>query len=112
MKDDRVYLGHVLECATRIKAHVTGGREALLRSTLVQDAVLRNLQTLAESTQRISEDRKSTNPSIPWRSLAGFRNILVHGYLGVDLEQVWRTVERELPVLRREIELMLRRLED
>ena len=70
--------------------------------------MLRNLQTLAESTQRISEERKSAHPSIPWRSLAGFRNLLVHGYLGVDLVQVWRIVEQELPILRREIELMLR----
>ncbi|MBI5362717.1 MAG: DUF86 domain-containing protein [Planctomycetes bacterium] len=111
MKDDRLHLRHVLECASRIEAYVTGGRAEFLRSTLVQDAVLRNLQTLAESTQRISEERKTAHPSVPWRALAGFRNILVHGYLGVDLEQVWRIVELELPSLRIEVERMLLELD-
>jgi uncharacterized protein with HEPN domain len=66
----------------------------------VQDAVVRNLQVLAESSQRLSDPVKSAEPSVPWRALSGFRNILVHGYLGVDLELVWRVVEKDLPPLR------------
>ena len=49
---------------------------------MVQDAILRRLQTLAESTQRLSEDLQEKMPTIDWRSISGFRNILVHDYLG------------------------------
>jgi len=68
-------------------------------SRLVQDAVIRNLQTLTESSQRLSNEIKATEPQIPWRELAGFRNVIVHGYLGVDLAAVWLVVEQDLPAL-------------
>ncbi|MGF1514585.1 MAG: DUF86 domain-containing protein, partial [Elainellaceae cyanobacterium] len=58
-------------------------------SALVQDAVLRRLQTIAESSQRLSKELKAQAPGVDWRSLAGFRNILVHDYVdGIDLERV------------------------
>jgi len=66
---------------------------------MVQDAVMRNLQTLAESTQRLRESLKEREPSIPWREIAGFRNVLTHGYLAVDGEVVWSVVEQDLPKL-------------
>ena len=61
--------------------------------------MIRNLQTLAESSQRLSSEIKGTEPQIPWRELAGFRNVIVHGYLGVDLGAVWLVVEQDLPPL-------------
>ena len=73
---------------------------------MVQDAVVRNLQTLAESTQRLSASLKATEPDVPWDSIAGFRNVLVHNYLGIDLELVWNVVETDLPELKSAIERM------
>ena len=110
MKDDRLYLIHVGECIARIEEYVSGGEDSFMASSLVQDAVLRNLQTLAESTQRLSDALKAQHDEIDWRRIAGFRNILVHDYLGVDVPQVWAIVERELPALKCEIETMLREL--
>lgn len=78
----------------RIEEYVQGGREAFLQSRLIQDAVLRNLQTLAESTQRLSDEFKRAHPDIDWRAIAGFPNVLVHDYLGVD---VARVVNRHSP---------------
>ena len=60
---------------------------------------MRNLQTLTESSQRLSDALKATEPQVPWRDLAGFRNILVHGYLGIDLQAVWSVIEQDLPAL-------------
>ena len=111
MKDDRVYLQYVLECIQRIQEYTSGDKARFLESTLVQDAVVRNLQTLAESTQRLSEPLKLSRPSVDWRAIAGFRNILVHDYLGLDLERIWAVVERRLPTLREEIARMLERLD-
>ncbi|HUX00114.1 MAG: DUF86 domain-containing protein [Phycisphaerae bacterium] len=103
MKDDSLYLVHIHECIQRIEQYVQGGREAFLHSTLVQDAVVRNLQVLAESTQRLSDDFKARHPHVDWRALAGFRNVPVHDYLGVDKDRVWQIVERNLPELKRHL---------
>ena len=83
-----------------------------MRDTLVQDGVIRNLQTLAESTQRISEKIKKNHPGVEWRAIAGFRNIMVHDYLGVDLDRVWGVVENRIPKLKEEIEKMLRNFKE
>ena len=77
-----------------------------MASHTYQDAVLRNLQTLAESTQRLSDASKSAHLEIDWRRVAAFRNVLVHDYLGIDLETVWRIVETDIPDLKRAIAAM------
>jgi uncharacterized protein with HEPN domain len=66
--------------------------------------VLRNLQTLAESTQRISDHLKAHHPEVDWRAIAGFRNILVHDYLGVSTERIWEIVSVNLPMLGSQME--------
>jgi len=108
VKDDRLYLIHVHESIARIKEYTAEGREAFFADTRTQDAVLRNLQTLAESTQRLSADLKAAHPEVDWRGISGLRNILVHDYLGINLVRVWEIVERDLPVLRGQIETLLR----
>jgi uncharacterized protein with HEPN domain len=96
---DRVLLAHMRDCLDRIFEYTNAERSRFDASRLVQDAVIRNLQTLAESSQRLSSEIKGTEPQIPWRELAGFRNVIVHGYLGVDLGAVWLVVEQDLPAL-------------
>jgi uncharacterized protein with HEPN domain len=109
VKDDKLYLIHISECIERVETYVgEGGKDAFMASTLIQDAVLRNLQTLAESTQRLSDSLKATHPEVEWYKIAGFRNVLVHDYLGVDLERAWLIVERDLPDLKHTITTMLR----
>ena len=96
---DRVLLAHMRDCLDRIREYTDAERSRFDASRLVQDAVIRNLQTLAESSQRLSSEIKGTEPQIPWRELAGFRNVIVHGYLGIDLGAVWLVVEQDLPAL-------------
>jgi uncharacterized protein with HEPN domain len=112
MKDDQLYLIHVVECIERIERYTTGGREAFLASELIQDAVLRNLQVLAESTQRVSERRKAAHPQIDWRGIAGFRNVLVHNYLSLNSGRIWDVIERELPRLKHQVAAILQTLAD
>jgi uncharacterized protein with HEPN domain len=107
-RDDRLYLAHILECATLIQNYTQNGKTDFINSPLIQDAVLRRLQTMAESTQRLSESLKGEAPEIDWRALSGFRNVLVHDYLGgIDLEQVWDAVEYYLPDLERTVRSMM-----
>jgi uncharacterized protein with HEPN domain len=76
---DRVLLAHMRDCLDRILEYTQAERARFDASRLVQDAVVRNLQTLTESSQRLSIEIKGTEPQIPWRELAGFRNVIVHG---------------------------------
>jgi uncharacterized protein with HEPN domain len=107
MKDDAVYLRHIWECIRRIEEDVAGGREEFFTSHMVQDAVLRNLQTLAEATQRLSDTAKAKHPEMEWGPIAALRNVLVHNYLGIDLEAIWGIVQRDLPQLKRVIAITL-----
>ena len=104
MKDDRLYIDHVLDCVRRIDRYCQNGEDAFRESELIQDAVLRNLQTLAESTQRISDDLKALHPEVYWRAIAGFSNVLVHDYLGINLVRIWEIVAVHLPVLSSQME--------
>ena len=100
MKDDRVYLRHILRCISRIEEYLAGDSSVFASSHLVQDAVLRNIQTMAESTQRLSPAAKGRHPDVEWAALAGLRNVLVHDYLGIDIAQVKRALEMDMPRLK------------
>lgn len=107
---DKVLLDHMRMSIDRIASYTGSERERFFGSTLVQDGVIRNLQTLAESSQRLSETIRNSEPAIAWRQIAGFRNVLVHDYLGVDLEAVWSIVRDDLPALASAVDRMRHRL--
>lgn len=65
---------------------------------------MRNLHTLSESTQRLSQELRDLHPEIDWRGISRFRNVVVHDYRGLDLEEVWSIVEKDLPKLRLQIQ--------
>lgn len=109
---DRVLLAHMRECIERVRQYTAGDRGRFETSRLVQDAVIRNLQTLTESSQRLSDSIKATESQVPWRDLAGFRNVIVHGYLGIDLAAVWLVVEQDLPPLAAALDRMVVRSGD
>ena len=109
MKDDKLYLIHISESIEKINSYIAGlDFAAFMENGIVQDAVLRNLQVLAESTQRLSEDFRKSHPEIEWYKIAGLRNILVHDYLGIDLETVWVAVTCKLPELKAVVQAVLK----
>ena len=97
MKSDKAYLEHILDMIRRIESASASGREAFVRSELHQDAVLRNLHTMTETTQRLSSDLKVANSDVEWATLAAFRNVLVHDYLGIDIDLVWTVITQDVP---------------
>ncbi|MDR1334004.1 MAG: DUF86 domain-containing protein, partial [Holosporaceae bacterium] len=101
MKNDLLYVNHVVETAEIIMSYVNEvSLDDFLENRMLCDAVMRNLQILSESTQKISEKTKGKYKNIPWKDIAGFRNILVHDYLeGIDLIAVWNVIIQDLPKL-------------
>ena len=110
MKSDKVYLQHILEMIRRIERVSASGRDAFLGSEVFQDAILRNLHTMTETTQRLSSDLKLANADVGWASLAAFRNVLVHDYLGIDIDLVWTVVTQDVPKLKEQISEILNEL--
>src|SRR5574341_911692 len=108
MKDDTVYLRYIFEMIRRIEDNTRQGEEAFMASHTHQDAVLRNLQTMSETTQHLSEDLKAIRPDVEWPKIAAFRNVLVHGYLGIDLHRIWDIVQNDVPKLKTAIVEMLK----
>lgn len=107
MKDDIVYLRHIEDCIRRIEEDTAGGRDGFLASHTLQDAVIRNLQTLSESTQLLSDELKSSHSEVEWLRIGAFRNVLVHDYLGIDLERIWEITQRDVPRLKKAVLAML-----
>lgn len=109
MKTDRdnLYLLHIRECLERVTDYTAGGWEKFQNDLMAQDAVLRNLQIMGESTQRLSASLKASWPDIDWQDIAAFRNRLVHDYQSINLKQVWQIIADDLPAFKQEIEAIL-----
>lgn len=105
MKEDNLYLEHILQCILNIEKWMLEGKQVFLdeHDSKTRDAILRNLQIMAESTQRLSDKVKNDLSDINWRSIAGFRNIIVHEYMGLDMSLIWTTMEYELPKLKKSL---------
>ena len=106
-KDPRVYLAHIMECIEKIEQFTADGQTRFLRDAMVQDAVLRNFEVIGEAAKRLDDEYRAEHAEIPWRALAGLRDVLIHQYEGVDTRQVWVIVERDLPGLRAAIAALL-----
>jgi len=110
MRDDKVYLIHIIESMSFIEGFVQPGKEEFFKSRLIQDAVIRNLEIIGEAVKNISKELRNQYEDIPWREMAGLRDVLIHEYFGVDLRTVWGVVERELPRLKRSLEKIIEEL--
>jgi uncharacterized protein with HEPN domain len=94
---DRLYFVHIAECVERIESYTAEGKEPFLGDTKTQDAVLRNLEVIAEATKRMSDEAKAAHPEIEWRGIVAMRNLVLHEYPDVNPERVWEVVEQEIP---------------
>ena len=106
--DDRLYLTHIAECIDRIEEYTVSGRDNFMANRLTQDAVIRNFEIIGEAAKRISGGTLGKVPEIPWRDVAGFRDVLIHDYSGVDYEEVWNIIENDLDNLKEAVKYLLK----
>ena len=100
MRRDRQRLEDISEAIERIEKYSRAGRLAFDRDELVQTWVVHHLQIIGEAVRALSDETPDRRPEIPWAQIAGMRNILVHDYFGIDLNEVWTSVERDMPLLK------------
>lgn len=104
MRLDRERLQDILEAIEKIEQYAQEGKERFEQDELIQTWILYHLQVIGEAAGRLSPDILKKNTDILWPQIISLRNIIVHNYFGIDLEEIWATVERDLPILQKQIE--------
>ncbi len=107
MKDDRLYMHHMLERCRRITRYIGPGREAFMASEELQDAVIRNVEVIGEAAKRVSAEVRSSLAQLDWKAICGMRDVLIHDYIGVDLDEVWNVASSRIPELQAALEQFL-----
>jgi uncharacterized protein with HEPN domain len=107
-RDARLYLIDMRDACTRIMHHRGEiPRELFFVDDLARDAVLWNLLVLGEAAKQVPENIRVANPTIEWRKIAGFRDVLAHGYFGLDEDILWDVIESKIPPLLEAVEQAL-----
>ena len=106
---DRVYIEDILESINLIERYIENiSFEEFSIDFEKQDAVIRRLEIIGEAVKNLSGKLKEENPEIPWRKMAGLRDVVIHQYFGVSYELVWKTVKNDMPVLKNKLERISR----
>lgn len=102
MKDDQVYLRHILDAVEKIETYLAGQTyKSFSNNNMIIDAVVRELEIIGEATNHLSDLLRENHPEIPWRDAIDMRNILIHEYFGVRTHLVWDTCKEDLPKLKK-----------
>ena len=97
----KTYIEDIITAVEKVEKYTAGMiKEDLIKNELVQDAVVRNLEVIGEAVKKIPEDVRSQYEDIPWRKIAGLRDILIHEYFGINMNIVWDVIENKLKPLK------------
>ena len=111
MPDDWARLRDILDAARSVERWAAPGRLVFIEDEMRQAAIVRQLEIIGEAVKKLSQERRLEWPGVPWKGIAGQRDVLMHNYNVVDLEKVWERAAVQVPALRRQVEVMLDRME-
>jgi len=104
MKSDSLYIEHILSSINSVQEYISDfSLETFLEDRKTQDAVVRQFEIIGEATKRISQDFRDKNPDIPWSHMAGMRDVLIHDYIDINFEIVWKTASEDIPIVKEAI---------
>jgi len=107
-KDPKIFLEHILESIGEIEKYTKNiSKKRFFDSVMIQDAVVRRLEIIGEAVKNLPTSFKNRYPKIPWKKIAGTRDILIHEYFGVNVDLVWKIVNKNIPQLKKQISKLL-----
>jgi uncharacterized protein with HEPN domain len=108
IKDDSLYLAHILISISKILTYSSGKEYAdFINNELIQDAIIRHIEIIGEASGKVSDETKMKYSFIPWTDIKGMRNKLIHDYFGVDVDEVWKVIQKDIPLLKIQIRKIL-----
>ena len=97
-RDYRVFLDDILEAARKVLAYTAGlSQVQFFSDRKTVEAVVWNPQIIGEAAKNVPEEIRSRYPDVPWRDMAGLRDIIVHQYFGIKLDVIWKVIQNDLP---------------
>jgi len=103
-RDETIYLKHILDAIALIEDYIEGKTyDEFVNDRMLQDAVIREIEIIGEATKNLSLEFRERYSDIPWRNIAGMRDKVIHGYFGVDIDAVWDTATRDIPLLKEKL---------
>jgi uncharacterized protein with HEPN domain len=107
---DAAHVAHILECIRLIDEFTVDGRDSFDNDIKTRLALTRLLHELSESAMRLSPAIQEANPHVPWKDIRDFRHVVVHGYLGLDENRIWKVISESLPPLKQHIQRIQQQL--
>jgi len=103
MRGDSERLRDILEATAKIEERLPASKQIFLADEMVQVWMVHHLQIIGEAAARLSVELRGGHPEVPWDDIIAMRNLLVHQYFGIDLEEVWATVSNDIPAFKQGI---------
>ena len=107
MRSDRERLLDILEAIERIEKYASKGKAAFLQDELIQNWMVNHITMIGEACRALPDEFQAAHSNVPWADIIAMRNLLVHHYFGIDVEAVWAVVERDIPELKLNIQVIL-----
>lgn len=107
-REDSIRIQHMLDAAKEAVSFVRGkGRGDLDRDRKLLLSLTRLLEVIGEAAGKVSAESQKATTQIPWPKIIGMRNRLIHAYFDVDLDEIWKTVQDDLPPLIAQLEKVI-----
>ena len=107
-----LYLDDILECINRIASSTQNlSKEQFEDDIDIQDAIIRRIEIIGEAVKQLPQDFKKNYPDVPWKEIAGTRDVFIHDYIKVNLDRVWNIIQNDLKPLKDNVQKMLQELD-
>jgi uncharacterized protein with HEPN domain len=106
--DDRIRILHMIDAAESVEQFAAGKKRGDLDTDrMLLFAIVRAIEVIGDAAGKVTDETQAASPGVPWASIIGMRNRLIHGYFDIDSDVVWKTVTEEMPALQRSLKLLV-----